>query len=68
MATETRHSGTLRTDLEANLARLGDLPVMESDRDRLLHRLVRGSEGTERYRKIIDAFGNKGNGNYILPQ
>lgn len=48
MATETRHSGTLRTDLEANLARLGDLPVMESDRDRLLHRLVWGSEGTVR--------------------
>lgn len=48
MATETRHSGTLRTDQEANLARLGDLPVMESDRDRLLHRLVRGSEGTMR--------------------
>lgn len=45
MATETRHSGTLRTDMEANLARLGDLPVMESDRDRLLHRLVRGSKG-----------------------
>lgn len=48
MATETRHSGTLRTDQEANLARLGDLPVMESDRDRLLHRLVRGSEGIVR--------------------
>ena len=48
MATETRHSGTLRTDLEAGLARLGSLPVMESDRDRLLHRLVRGSEGTVR--------------------
>lgn len=48
MATETRHSGTLRTDQEASLARLGDLPVMESDRDRLLHRLVRGSEGTVR--------------------
>lgn len=48
MATETRHSGTLRTDQEANLARLGDLPVMESDRDRLLHRLVRGSVGTVR--------------------
>lgn len=48
MATETRHSGTLRTDQEANLARLGELPVMESDRDRLLHRLVRGSEGTVR--------------------
>lgn len=48
MATETRHSGTLRTDQEANLARLGDLPVLESDRDRLLHRLVRGSEGTVR--------------------
>lgn len=48
MATETRHSGTLRTDQEANLARLGDLPVMESDRDRLLHRMVRGSEGTVR--------------------
>lgn len=46
MATEIRHSGTLRTDMEANLARLGDLPVMESDRDRLLHRLVRGSKGT----------------------
>lgn len=48
MATETRHSGTLRTDLEASLARLVDLPVMESDLDRLLHRLVRGSEGTVR--------------------
>lgn len=48
MATETRHSGTLRTDMEANLARLGDLTVMESDRDRLLHRLVRGSKGTVR--------------------
>lgn len=48
MATETRHSGTLRTDQEANLARLGGLPVLESDRDRLLHRLVRGSEGTVR--------------------
>lgn len=48
MATETRHSGTLRTDQEANLAKLGDLPVMESDRDRLLHRLVRDSEGTVR--------------------
>lgn len=48
MATETRHGGTLRTDLEAGLARLGDLPVMESDRDRLLHRLVQGSEGTVR--------------------
>lgn len=48
MATETRHSGTLRTDMEANLARLGDLPVMESDRDRLLHRLVQDSEGTVR--------------------
>lgn len=48
MATETRHSGTLRTDQEARLARLGDLPVLESDRDRLLHRLVRSSEGTMR--------------------
>lgn len=48
MATEPRHSGTLRTDIEANLARLGNLPVMESDRDRLLHRLVRGSESTVR--------------------
>lgn len=48
MATETRHSGTLRTDQEASLARLGDFPVMESDRDRLLHRLIRGSEGTVR--------------------
>lgn len=46
MATEPRHSGTLRTDMEANLARLGDLPVMENDRDRLLHRLVQGSKGT----------------------
>lgn len=48
MATKTRHSGTLRTDLEANLARLGSLPVMESDWDRLLHRLEWGSEGTVR--------------------
>ncbi len=48
MATETRHGGTLRTDLEANLARLDDLTAMESDRDRLLYQLVRGSEGTVR--------------------
>lgn len=48
MATETRHSGTLRTDQEANLARPGDFPVMEGDRDRLLHRLVRGSKGALR--------------------
>lgn len=45
MATNNRHSGTLRTDMEASLARLDDFPVMESDRDRLLHRLVQGSEG-----------------------
>ncbi|EKN07523.1 hypothetical protein HMPREF1077_02635 [Parabacteroides johnsonii CL02T12C29] len=31
MATKTRHSGTLRTDQEANLAKLDGLPVMESD-------------------------------------
>lgn len=48
MATSNRHSGTLRIDQEANLARLDGLPVMESDLDRLLHRLVRGSGGTVR--------------------
>ena len=48
MATKTRHSGTLRTDQEANLARLDGLPVMESDLDRLLRRLVRCSEGIVR--------------------
>lgn len=48
MATDTRHSGTLRTDKEAYLAKLGDFPVIESDWDRLLHRLVRSSEDTFR--------------------
>lgn len=48
MATENEHSGTLRTNYEASIARLEDIPVVESNRDRLLHRLVRGSESTLR--------------------
>ena len=38
MATETRHSGTLRTDYESDLAHADALPVMESERQRLMHR------------------------------
>lgn len=46
MATENRHSGTLRSDSAADIARLEDFPVMETVWDRLLHRLIRNSEGT----------------------
>lgn len=43
MATETRHSGTLRTDYESDLAHADALPAMESEWQRLMHRLVRYS-------------------------
>lgn len=43
MATETRHSGTLRTDYEADRARLDGFSALTADTDRLLHRLVRAS-------------------------
>lgn len=43
MATETRHSGTLRTDYESDLAHADELPAMESGWQRLMHRLVRYS-------------------------
>lgn len=38
MATETRHSGTLRTDYESDRARLEDLRPLTTDTDTLLHR------------------------------
>lgn len=43
MATETRHSGTLRTDYEADRARLDGFQALTADTDRLLHRLIRAS-------------------------
>lgn len=43
MATETRHSGTLRTDYEADRARLDGFPALTADTDRLLRRLIRAS-------------------------
>lgn len=56
MATETRHSGTLRTDYEADRARLDGFPALTADTDRLLHRLVRASKDMP-YR---DADGREG--------
>ena len=44
MATETRHSGTLRTDYEADRARLDDLRPLTADTDILLHRLTKASQ------------------------
>ena len=43
MVTETRHSGTLRTDYEADRARLDDLRPLTADTDTLLHRLIQAS-------------------------
>lgn len=56
MATETRHSGTLRTDYEANRARTDSLQALTADTDILLHRLIRASKTTA-YR---DADGREG--------
>lgn len=39
MAMNNQHSGTLRTDQEANLARLDDFQVLTSDLRIQLHRL-----------------------------
>lgn len=47
MATNDRHSGTLRTDYETDPAQLHGLPAMESNWQRLLHRLARYSKGLE---------------------
>ncbi len=47
MATDDRHSGTLRTDYETDPAQLHGLPAMESSWQRLLHRLVRYGKGLE---------------------
>jgi len=56
MATETRHNGTLRTDYEANRARLDGFQALTADTDKLLHRLVRASKSIP-YR---DADGREG--------
>lgn len=56
MATETRHSGTLRTDYEADRARLDDLRPLTADTDILLHRLIRAS----REMPYRDADGREG--------
>lgn len=48
MATSNKHSGMRRTDYETDWARLNGLQALTADQDRLLHRLVRGSEGTVR--------------------
>lgn len=43
MTTDNEHSGTLRTDNEADLARLDDFPALTADWRTLLHRLIRAS-------------------------
>ncbi|WP_459189816.1 hypothetical protein ACGE0T_07015 [Parabacteroides sp. APC149_11_2_Y6] len=43
MMTNNKHSGTLRTDYQADHARLDDFPVMESDWYMLFHRLMKAS-------------------------
>ena len=47
MATNDRHSGTLRTDYETDPAQLHGLSAMESSWQMLLHRLARYSKGLE---------------------
>lgn len=44
MATNDRHSGTLRTDYETDFAHPDELRAMESEWQRLMHRLVRYSD------------------------
>ncbi len=56
MATETRHSGTLRTDYEADRARLDDLRPLTADTDILLRRLTEAS----REMTYRDADGREG--------
>lgn len=56
MVTETRHSGTLRTDYEADRARLDDLRPLTADTDILLHRLTKAS----REMPYRDADGREG--------
>lgn len=56
MATETRHSGTLRTDYESDRARLDDLRPLTADTDILLHRLTEAS----REMPYRDADGREG--------
>lgn len=56
MATETRHSGTLRTDYEVDRARLDDLRPLTADTDILLHRLTEAS----REMPYHDADGREG--------
>ena len=47
MATNDRHSGTLRTDYETDPAHADALRMMESEWQRLMHRLVRYSHATD---------------------
>ena len=56
MATETRHSGTLRTDYESDRARLEELRPLTADTDILLHRLTEAS----RKMPYRDADGREG--------
>lgn len=56
MATETRHSGTLRTDYEADRAKLDDLRPLTANADILLHRLTEAS----RKMSYLDADGREG--------
>ena len=50
MATNGRHSGTLRTDYETDRARLDDFPALECDWQQELYRLGEAS-GNIRYRE-----------------
>ena len=43
MTTDNEHSGTLRIDYEADLARLDDFPALTADWRTLLHQLIRAS-------------------------
>lgn len=56
MATPTKTNGILHTDYEANLARLDNFCTIESDWDKLLHRLVKASSDI----CYCDADGRKG--------
>lgn len=56
MPTETRHSGTLRTDYESDWARLEELHPLTADTDTLLHRLTEAS----REMPYRDADGREG--------
>ena len=60
MGEKTRHSGTVRTDYEADRARLESLQALTADTDKLLHRVIKAS-GETTYREA----GGPGKGHSI---